>query len=82
MRGVSTERIEEQRSIQRNIVHGTARMCRRNFGTAWKAIFPYKSAEELASRAGCAVRTAAYEISGERDPSAKSIAVLVALCLE
>jgi hypothetical protein len=77
------ERIAEQRQIERTIVQGDARLCRGNFGKAWKGLFPYKSAEELASRAGYkSVRTASYEISGERPPSAKAMAILMSLCAD
>ncbi len=48
------------------------------FGAVCKALWPSKTAEELASRVGCTVRTAAYEISGERQPSAQSILSIVA----
>lgn len=48
-----------------------------NFGAAWKAIFPNKSAEHLAALVGCSVRAAAYQISGEKDPSAQAIAALI-----
>lgn len=82
MRSVLQTRIEEAREIERTIVQGTARLCSGNFGRAWKGIYPFKAAEELASRAGCSVRAAAYELSGERKPSAKSIAALIAVCLE
>lgn len=77
MRSVYERQIAEAREIERTIVQGSARLCRGNFGKAWKAIFPVKASEELAARTGCAVRTAAYEISGERDPSAQSIAAIV-----
>lgn len=77
MRSVSEERIGEATKIERMIVHGDARLCSPIFGKVCKAIWPFKTAEQLASRVGCAVRTAAYEISGEREPSARSIAVIV-----
>lgn len=77
MRSVYEARVAEARAIERTIVQGTARMCSGKFGRAWKGLYPTKSAEELAARVGCAVRTAAYEISGEREPSARSIAVLI-----
>lgn len=77
MRAVSTERIEQHREIERTLVQGTARLCSGNFGKAWKGIFPVKAAEELAARAGCSVRAASYELAGEREPSARSIAALV-----
>lgn len=82
MQSVSTARITEAREIQRTLVQGSARLCSGNFGRAWKGIFKIKAAEELAARAGCSVRAAAYELSGEREPSGKSIAALIALCLE
>ena len=83
MRTVYEERVAEATAIQRTIVQGNARLCSGgNFGKAWKGIFPYKAAEELAARTGKAVRTAAYEISGEREPSAKSLAALIVACTE
>lgn len=69
----------EATEIERTLVQGTARLCSSAFGRAWKGLFPFKAAEELASRVGCSVRAAAYEISGEREPSARSIAVFVDL---
>lgn len=77
MRSPYENRIAEHIEIQRAIVQGDARICSSNFGKAWKALFPYKSAEELAARVGCTVRTAAYEISGERHPSAQSLLALM-----
>lgn len=68
----------EQIEIQRTIEQGSARLCAGNFGRAWKGIFPHKAAEELAARAGYkSVRTAQYELSGEREPSARAIAALL-----
>ena len=79
MRSVYEERVAETRQIERRLVQGDARLCIGNFGRAWKGIFSAKAAEELAARVPCAVRTAAYEISGEREPSARSLAVLIDL---
>ena len=79
MRGTYERQVAEQIEIQRSIVQGDAHLCSTNFGKAWKGIFRTKPAEELAARVGCTVRTAAYELSGERHPSAQSIAVLIAL---
>lgn len=80
MSGVLAKRVEEQRSIERAIVQGNAQMCSPLFGKVCKAIWPLKTAENLASRTGLSVRAAAYEVSGERDPSAQSIlAVLEAI---
>ena len=77
MRTVYEREITEAAKIECAIVQGTARLCNSAFGRACKGIWPVKTAEELASRVGCAVRTAAYELSGEREPSARSIAVLI-----
>lgn len=81
MHGNLPVRIAEARETERKLLQGTAILCSSNFGKAWKGIFPRKSAEELAARVGCSVRTAAYELSGEHEPSARSLAALVALCL-
>lgn len=81
MRAKYEERLAEQSEIQRNIVQGTARYCSGNFGKAWKGLFPFKAAEELAVATGCSVRTACYELSGEHPPSAKSIKALIGLCV-
>jgi hypothetical protein len=77
MRTVYEERVAEATAIQRTIVQGNARLCSSIFGRVCKAIWPVKTAEQLAAAVGCSVRAAAYEISGEREPSARSIAVIV-----
>lgn len=77
MHGSLQGRVDEARKIERKIVQGTARICSPSFGKAWKGIYPLKAAEELAARIGCSVRTAAYEISGEHEPSARSIQALI-----
>ena len=77
MSGVLRREIDKAREIERRIVHGDARMCRPAFGAVCKALWPFKTAEELAARVGCSVRAAAYEISGERDPSAQSLMVIM-----
>jgi hypothetical protein len=82
MRTNYEERVGEQIEIQRSIVQGTARLCRRNFGAFCKLIWPHKTAERLAAEVGCAVRTAAYEISGEREPSVKSFHLMCGKLLE
>lgn len=82
MHGTYERRVGEARKIERNIVRGTARICRpSNFSKAWKGIFPVKPAESLADLAGCSIRTAEYELSGEHHPSAQSIRALVDLCV-
>jgi hypothetical protein len=77
MRTVYEERVAEATKIERAIVQGTAQICSPIFGKVCKTIWPTKTAEELASRVGCAVRTAAYEIAGERDPSVQSLLVVM-----
>lgn len=80
MHGVFEERLAEARKTERTIMQGTARLCSSNFGAAWKGIFKHKAAEELAARAGCSVRAASYELSGEREPSARSLTALMVEC--
>lgn len=77
MRNAYELRLAEATEIERTLVQGDARLCSNVFGKCCKAIWPSKTAEELAARVGCAVRTAYYEISGEREPSARSIAVVI-----
>ena len=77
MSGVLQRRAAQAREIERAIVQGDARLCRSAFGTVCKALWPYKTAEELASRTGFGVRAAGYEISGERHPSAQSIKAII-----
>jgi hypothetical protein len=77
MQSVYERKIAEARETERTLMQGTARLCSPIFGRVCKAIWPHKTAEQLASRVGCAVRTAAYEISGEREPSARSLTVVM-----
>lgn len=77
MSSVYEVRRGEQTSIQRNIVQGSARYCSSSFGKCAKALWPVKTAEQLAAILGCSVRTAAYQISGEHEPSALAIAAIV-----
>lgn len=77
MRSVYEARVAEAREVERAIVQGTAQMCSSNFGKVCKALWPLKTAEHLAAQIGCSVRAAAYEISGEREPSAQSILAIV-----
>jgi hypothetical protein len=48
------------------------------FGTVVRALWPTKPALNLAQRVGCSERGAQYLIDGERRPSAKALAVIVA----
>lgn len=68
--------------IARTVVQADARLCSRKFGRVCKVLWPIKTSEELASRVGCAVRTAAYEIAGEREPSARSLTAIINEILE
>jgi hypothetical protein len=82
MHGVFEKRTGEAREIERKLVRGTARICGpSNFSKAWKGIFLIKPAEALSDLAGCSLRTAEYELSGEHHPSAQSIRALVDLCV-
>jgi hypothetical protein len=74
--------VASAREIERTVVQTDARLCSRKFGRVCKALWPIKTSEELASRVGCAVRTAAYEIAGEREPSARSVAAIITEILE
>jgi hypothetical protein len=77
MRTVYEREVANATKIERAIVQGDARMCRPAFGIVCKALWPIKTAEELAARVGCSVRTAGYELSGERDPSAQSLLAVI-----
>jgi hypothetical protein len=77
MRSVYEQRVAEASEIERTLVQGNARICSPVFGRVCKTIWPIKAAEELAARVGCSVRAAAYEISGERHPSAQSLLVVM-----
>ena len=81
MRTVYERELANATKIERTLVQGTARLCSPNFGKAWKAIHPHKAAEHLAAAVGCSVRAAAYEISGEREPSALSLMALMTACV-
>lgn len=77
MHGSLQRRIDEQRKVERAIVHGNERLCSPNFGKVCKALWPVKTAECLAAEVGCSVRTIAFELSGERPPSAQSLMVVM-----
>lgn len=76
MRSVYEEKVAGATEIERTIVQGDARLCSPTFGRVCKAIWPTKTAEHLAALVKCSVRAAAYEISGEREPSAHSLRVV------
>jgi len=77
MHGSLPQRIAEERKVERTLAQGDARLCSSAFGRVCKALWPVKTAEHLASEVGCSVRAAAYEISGERHPSAQSVLVVI-----
>lgn len=77
MQSTYEARVGEQTKIQRTIVHGDAQLCTSQFGKHCKVIWPTKTAEQLALAVGCSVRAAAYELSGERAPSDKSMLVVI-----
>lgn len=78
MHGSLPKQIESARAIERTLMQGTARLCSSPFGRACKGLWPHKTAEQLAAAVGCSVRAASYELSGEREPSGRSIAAVVA----
>lgn len=74
MRSVYEENVGQASEIERTLVRGAARMCRPIFGEVCKAIWPRNTEAFLAAAAGYkSTRTASYEISGEREPSAHSL---------
>lgn len=77
MRTVYEGAVAQATEIERNILRGTARICSSSFGKCCKALWPVKTAEQLAAITGCSVRTAAYQISGEHEPSARSVAAII-----
>jgi hypothetical protein len=79
MGSVLQTRADDARSIERKVLQGTARICSPIFGRVCKAIWPVKTAEELAAAIDCSVRAAAYQISGQSEPSARAVAVIADL---
>lgn len=77
MRSTYEARVAEQTEIERSILQGTAKCCRGKFGVVWKALFPFKAAEELVVRTGMSKRMADYILSGESDASGIAIAALI-----
>ena len=76
------ERVYEARAPLQNEIRGTlaqptAQICSAVFGQVCKVIWPVKAAEHLAAEVGCSVRAAAYQISGQSDPSAQSLIVVI-----
>jgi hypothetical protein len=77
MRSNYERQIATATEIQRNILQGSAKICSPYFGKFCKAVRDFKTAEWLAEKTNCSVRTAAYQISGEHLPSPESIALMV-----
>lgn len=81
MHGTLPGRVADARAIERKLLQGAATLCSPSkFSIAWKALFPFKAAEELAARTGRSVRAASYVLSGEQPPSGLDIAALVHEC--
>lgn len=73
MRSVYEQRVLSAREIERTLMQGNARLCSSLFGRVCKLLWPVKTAEGLAAAIGCSIRAAAYEISGEREPSPRAL---------
>jgi hypothetical protein len=73
MRTPYEDRLAEATISQRKLLQGAATLCSvTNFSKCCRALWPYKTAEHLAAAAGCSIRAAAYQISGEQEPSLRS----------
>jgi hypothetical protein len=77
MRSVYEGKLAQASEIERKLLQGTARICSGKFGRVCKALWPFKTAEELAARTGRSVRACAYEISGECEVSSRSLMVVI-----
>src|SRR6185312_8976638 len=82
MRSVYEQRLAEATEIQRKLLQGDAILCSPAFGRACKGVWPTKTAEMLASVAGCSVRAAAYQLSGDSDPSMECLYALFTVIVE
>lgn len=82
MRSVYEERVAEATKIERRLLQGDAILCSSAFGRACKGVWPFKTAEMLASLAGCSVRAAAYQLSGESEPSMECLHALYTAFVE
>ena len=77
MHGTISRQVGNAREIECNGLRGSADVCRPTFGRTCKAIWPNKAAENLAARSGCSIRAAAYQISGQTEPSARSLQAII-----
>lgn len=70
-------------SAQAKLCLSTEQPCKNNkFGTVVRALWPSKTALNLAQRIQCSERGAQYLIDGQRKVTAKAIAVIVAELLD
>lgn len=81
MVGTLQRSVDEAREIQRDILQGSAKICSSLFGRACKGMWPVKTAEELAALVGISVRSAGYQISGQQEPTARTIQAVLNLWL-
>lgn len=58
------------------IVRKDSRLPEQKFGRVARALWPHKTAAELAARCGVAHRTAEFWLAG-REPSARALAVII-----
>lgn len=79
MQSTYERKISEATKIERNILQGDEKLFVSPFGDACKGIWKHKTAETLAARLNITVRAAQYQLNGQSDPSAKSIALLAAI---
>lgn len=77
MRSVYEEQIGEATKIQRQICQGTDKIVSRKFGIVAKALWPLKTAAQLAVIASTNERTAARWLSGEFEPPGIVIAAVI-----
>lgn len=68
MRTNYEERVGEATAIERRLRQGTDKVVRPNFPIVAKALWPFKTAAQLAAIAGSDERTAWRWLSGEHDP--------------
>lgn len=82
MRTAYEERTGEANEIARKILRGTEKIFGpKKITVAWKAVCQMqglKPAEEMASRIGCTVRAAEYQLSGQSRACGKMLAAVIA----
>ncbi len=54
-----------------------AKICTGKFGRVCRALWPDKTAEHFAARAHCSIRTAKYRFSGEYEPTAEDLRIVI-----